>query len=140
MSLARADAYGDWPTWSPGPGARPAGEPEATAWSLTSRCRRWPSRRCWSGREKIGAALRDLAVSYEDEQRGFDLREEPAAGASTPAECAPVVERFVRDGQEVRLTEAALETLAVVAYRQPRTRPGRRCRGAQLWERGWADA
>ena len=52
--------------------------------------------------------------------RGFDLRE--VAGGwrfYTRAECAPVVERFVRDGQEVRLTQAALETLAVVAYRQP---------------------
>ena len=33
-----------------------------------------------------------------------------------------MVERFVRDGQEVRLTQAALETLAVVAYRQPVSR------------------
>jgi segregation and condensation protein B len=32
------------------------------------------------------------------------------------------VERFVRDGQQARLTQAALETLAVVAYRQPVTR------------------
>jgi segregation and condensation protein B len=37
----------------------------------------------------------------------------------TRPEYAPVVEKFVRDGQEVRLTQAALETLAVVAYRQP---------------------
>jgi segregation and condensation protein B len=37
----------------------------------------------------------------------------------TRAEYAPLVEKFVRDGQEVRLTQAALETLAVVAYRQP---------------------
>jgi segregation and condensation protein B len=29
------------------------------------------------------------------------------------------VERFVRDGQQAKLTQAALETLAVVAYRQP---------------------
>ncbi len=71
-------------------------------------------------RGEIAAALRDLAASYDDEQRGFDLRE--VAGGwrfYTRAECAPVVERFVRDGQEVRLTQAALETLAVVAYRQP---------------------
>ena len=40
----------------------------------------------------------------------------------TREECAPVVERFVSDGQEVRLTQAALETLAVVAYRQPVSR------------------
>jgi segregation and condensation protein B len=38
------------------------------------------------------------------------------------AECAPVVERFVRDGQQAKLTQAALETLAVVAYRQPVSR------------------
>src|SRR5262249_48637533 len=35
---------------------------------------------------------------------------------------APVVERFVRDGQQAKLTQAALETLAVVAYRQPVSR------------------
>ena len=71
-------------------------------------------------RGEIAAALRDLAASYDAEQRGFDLRE--VAGGwrfYTRADCAPVVERFVRDGQEVRLTQAALETLAVVAYRQP---------------------
>jgi segregation and condensation protein B len=37
-------------------------------------------------------------------------------------DCAPVVERFVRDGQQAKLTQAALETLAVVAYRQPVSR------------------
>ncbi len=74
-------------------------------------------------RGEVAAALRDLAASYDAEQRGFDLRE--VAGGwrfYTRAECAPVVERFVRDGQEVRLTQAALETLAVVAYRQPVSR------------------
>ena len=71
----------------------------------------------------VAAELRALAQSYTDEQRGFDLRE--VAGGwrfYTRAECAPVVERFVSDGQEVRLTQAALETLAVVAYRQPVSR------------------
>ena len=68
----------------------------------------------------IAAALHALAASYAEQGRGFDLRE--VAGGwryYTRAEYAPVVERFVRDGQEVRLTQAALETLAVVAYRQP---------------------
>ena len=71
-------------------------------------------------RGEVAVALRELAAAYDAEQRGFDLRE--VAGGwryYTRAECAPVVERFVRDGQEVRLTQAALETLAVVAYRQP---------------------
>ena len=70
--------------------------------------------------QDVAAALHDLAVSYTDQGRGFDLRE--VAGGwryYTRAEYAPVVEKFVRDGQEVRLTQAALETLAVVAYRQP---------------------
>ena len=67
--------------------------------------------------------LRATAVAYEAEGRGFDLRE--IAGGwrfYTREECAPVVERFVSEGQEVRLTQAALETLAVVAYRQPVSR------------------
>jgi segregation and condensation protein B len=71
----------------------------------------------------VAAALRALAGSYTAEQRGFDLRE--VAGGwrlYTRDECAAVVERFVSDGQEIRLTQAALETLAVVAYRQPVSR------------------
>jgi len=74
-------------------------------------------------RAEVAGALRELAASYAAEQRGFDLRE--VAGGwrfYTREECAPVVERFVSDGQEVRLTQAALETLAVVAYRQPVSR------------------
>ncbi|BCB89189.1 hypothetical protein Psuf_065020 [Phytohabitans suffuscus] len=39
-----------------------------------------------------------------------------------PSRVRPYVERFVLDGQSVRLTQAALETLAVVAYKQPVTR------------------
>jgi segregation and condensation protein B len=74
-------------------------------------------------RAEVAGALRDLAAGYADEGRGFDLRE--VAGGwrfYTREECAAVVERFVTDGQEVRLTQAALETLAVVAYRQPVSR------------------
>ena len=72
---------------------------------------------------EVAAELRELAASYTAEQRGFDLRE--VAGGwrlYTRDECAAVVERFVGDGQEIRLTQAALETLAVVAYRQPVSR------------------
>ncbi len=74
-------------------------------------------------RAEVADALTELAASYTAEQRGFDLRE--VAGGwryYTREECAPLVERFVSDGQEVRLTQAALETLAVVAYRQPVSR------------------
>jgi len=71
----------------------------------------------------VTAALRELAAAYTAERRGFDLRE--VAGGwrlYTRQECAAVVERFVGDSQEIRLTQAALETLAVVAYRQPVSR------------------
>ncbi len=74
-------------------------------------------------RGEVAAALRSLAAEYREQGRGFDLRE--VAGGwryYTREECAPLVERFVRDGQEVRLTQAALETLAVIAYRQPVSR------------------
>ncbi len=74
-------------------------------------------------RGDVEVALRELSAGYTAQGRGFDLRE--VAGGwrfYTRAECAPVVERFVRDGQEVRLTQASLETLAVVAYRQPVSR------------------
>lgn len=72
---------------------------------------------------EVAATLRELAAEYAADGRGFDLRE--VAGGwryYTRPECAPAVERFVRDGQQARLTQAALETLAVVAYRQPVSR------------------
>ena len=65
-------------------------------------------------RNEVSAALNELAEEYKTEGRGFDLRE--IAGGwrfYTREDCAPLVERFVSDGQEVRLTQAALETLAV---------------------------
>ena len=74
-------------------------------------------------RGEVTGALRALAAEYQAQGRGFDLRE--IAGGwryYTREDCAPLVERFVRDGQEVRLTQAALETLAVIAYRQPVSR------------------
>ena len=74
-------------------------------------------------RAEVAAVLRELAADYTAAGRGFDLRQ--VAGGwrlYTRAGCAPVVERFVLDGQQARLTQAALETLAVVAYRQPVSR------------------
>jgi segregation and condensation protein B len=67
--------------------------------------------------------LRSLRAEYDDAGRGFELRE--VAGGwrlYTRAELASYVERFVLEGQQARLTQAALETLAVVAYRQPVSR------------------
>jgi len=74
-------------------------------------------------RNEISDLLQAMAASYSEEARGFDLRE--VAGGwrfYTREDYAPIVERFISDGQEVRLTQAALETLAVVAYRQPVSR------------------
>jgi len=71
----------------------------------------------------VAAAVRDLAERYTVERRGFELRQ--AAGGwrmYTRDDFAPYVERFVLDGQQVRLTQAALETLAVIAYKQPVSR------------------
>ncbi|MCW2567143.1 MAG: putative transcriptional regulator [Mycobacterium sp.] len=71
----------------------------------------------------VTAALTELAEEYSAQSRGMDLRR--AAGGwrlYTRSEYAPYVERFVLDGQQARLTQAALETLSVVAYRQPVTR------------------
>jgi len=64
-----------------------------------------------------------LAAEYEADRRGFVLAR--VAGGyryQTAAEQAPYVERFVLDGQSSRLSAAALETLAVVAYKQPVSR------------------
>jgi segregation and condensation protein B len=70
---------------------------------------------------RVGAALERLAASYAD--RGFELRvTDEGWRYASRARFAPYVERFVLDGQRSRLTRAALETLAVVAYRQPVTR------------------
>ena len=71
----------------------------------------------------VEAALEALSAEYTAQGRGFDLRQ--VAGGwrfySRP-ELAAVVETFVLDGQQARLTQAALETLAVVAYKQPVSR------------------
>jgi segregation and condensation protein B len=73
--------------------------------------------------DQVNEALAALAEEYAEQERGFDLRN--VAGGwryYTREEYASVVERFVVDGQQARLTQAALETLAVVAYKQPVSR------------------
>ncbi|WP_341720471.1 SMC-Scp complex subunit ScpB [Micromonospora sp. FIMYZ51] len=73
--------------------------------------------------ERVGPMLDEIAAGYVAAGHGFELRR--AAGGwrlYTRPEYASYVERFVLDGQSVRLTQAALETLAVVAYKQPVTR------------------
>ena len=72
---------------------------------------------------EIEALCDDLAEQYEAEGRGFVLKR--VAGGyryQTAAEQTPYVERYVLEGQSSRLSAAALETLAVVAYKQPVSR------------------
>ncbi|MCX8527112.1 MAG: SMC-Scp complex subunit ScpB [Candidatus Nanopelagicales bacterium] len=69
---------------------------------------------------EVERVLSELKSEYDAQGRGFDLRD--VAGGwryYTRIECSPLVERHVLDGQQARLTQASLETLAVIAYRQP---------------------
>lgn len=72
---------------------------------------------------RVAAKLRLMADELTARESGIDLRE---AGGGwrmyTRASFAPYVERLLLDGTRSKLTRAALETLAVVAYRQPVTR------------------
>lgn len=73
--------------------------------------------------EDVEQALHDLVAQYAEQDRGFELRE--VAGGwryYTAMSCAPLLERYAIEGQQARLTQAALETLAVIAYKQPVTR------------------
>lgn len=73
--------------------------------------------------DEVVATLHRLAADYRDHERGFELRE--VAGGwrfYSAARYASLVEKYVVEGQQARLTQAALETLAVVAYRQPVSR------------------
>ena len=73
--------------------------------------------------EEVDTALGALVADYTARGSGVDLRN--VAGGwrfFTREDCAPFVERFILDGQQARLTQAALETLAVIAYREPVTR------------------
>ncbi len=73
--------------------------------------------------EVIAELITELVLDYDGNNRGFELRR--VAGGwriFSRADYAPVVERFVLDGQTARLSQAALETLSIVAYRQPVSR------------------
>ena len=70
---------------------------------------------------EIEVLLNELVESYTD--RGFVLKKINGGWRFySHTDCAPIVEKFVLDGQQSRLTQAALETLSVVAYRQPVSR------------------
>jgi segregation and condensation protein B len=73
--------------------------------------------------EQIERLCQELADLYEQESRGFVLSR--VAGGyrfHSHPDMAPYVERFVLEGQNARMSAAALETLAIVAYKQPVSR------------------
>lgn len=65
----------------------------------------------------------ELAAAYTDAGHGFELVR--VAGGwryQTHADLSPYVERFLLDGQRARMSSATLETLAIIAYKQPLSR------------------
>ena len=73
--------------------------------------------------EALSVALEALAGQYEYERRGVRLlRFGRSVQLSTRPEYAPVVERLLQPVQRQSLSQAAMETLAVIAYKQPATR------------------
>lgn len=73
--------------------------------------------------DEVEETLRALRAEYLEQGRGFVLREVGGGWRLyTDPGAAPYVERFVLRGRSGRLSQAALETLAIVAYKQPVTR------------------
>lgn len=73
--------------------------------------------------ERVREELHSIANRLAETRSGIHLRQVGGGWRFyTRDRFAPVVERFVLDGQQARLSRAALETLAVIAYRQPVTR------------------
>ncbi len=73
--------------------------------------------------DKIDAAFNSLVKKYNSDTHGIEIR--TVAGGYrfyTKPSLGAWIERYVRDGQVARLTQASLETLAVIAYKQPVTR------------------
>ncbi len=72
---------------------------------------------------RIEDVCRDLADAYRRDDRGFDLvRVAGGYRFQSHSDLAPYVERFVLESQSARMSAAALETLAIVAYKQPVSR------------------
>jgi segregation and condensation protein B len=72
---------------------------------------------------EVRTLLQEMAESYERDERGVVLQE-IAQGYQllSRKECAPWVEQMLRSRRKIRLSKAALEALAIVAYRQPITK------------------
>jgi segregation and condensation protein B len=71
----------------------------------------------------VAETLAELVAFYEETGRGFELRQVGGGWRYyTRKEYADLITRYVMEGQQSKLSQAALETLAVVAYTQPVSR------------------
>jgi segregation and condensation protein B len=71
----------------------------------------------------VAETLAELVAFYEETGRGFELRQVGGGWRYyTREEYADLITRYVLEGQQSKLSQAALETLAVVAYTQPISR------------------
>lgn len=69
------------------------------------------------------SVLKEIATEFDERGMGIELRESPEGWRFfTRRENSQVVEKFLLGGSQTKLSRAALETLAVIAYRQPATR------------------
>lgn len=75
-------------------------------------------------RELVEALVEELVAAYDDRSSGLQIR--PVAGGwqlTTRIECHEYVRKFLKTRPSAKLSLAALETLAVIAYKQPVTVP-----------------
>ena len=73
--------------------------------------------------DEVAAVMRELGAEYEEQQRGFRVVESGAGWkVVTSPDAAPWVRQLFPENRPARLSPSALETLAIVAYRQPITR------------------
>jgi segregation and condensation protein B len=76
-----------------------------------------------AAKSDVKAALDDIASEMRANERGFQLREVDEGWRLYSSEFgSQAVEKYVKEGHSSRLSQAALETLAVIAYRQPVSR------------------
>jgi segregation and condensation protein B len=76
-----------------------------------------------AAKSDVKAALDEIALEMRANQRGFQLREVDEGWRLYSSEFgSQAVEKYVKEGHSSRLSQAALETLAVIAYRQPVSR------------------
>ncbi|MEI2717796.1 MAG: SMC-Scp complex subunit ScpB [Candidatus Nanopelagicales bacterium] len=72
---------------------------------------------------EVESCLAELAMQYLGDGRGIELRRVDSGWRFyTAASCRELITRYVTDGRQSRLSQAALETLAIIAYRQPVSR------------------